>query len=443
MILSFSLENWMSFRDKVTFSMVASKERQHGERVPRLRRHKTRVLPIAAIYGGNASGKSNFFVALAFVRWLVTKGAPMDAQIDVQPFQLDAEAAKHPSRFSLELLVDETIYEFSFAVTRQAVVEERLVQVGYAKDTVLYDRQGDEPNLDASLAKNEALRYAYKGTRDNQLFLTNSVSQKVEAFRPIYDWFNDNLRIIAPNQSISHYGPLVEEGVVRDLTNDMLQQLDTGITGLTEADADIEQLSLPEPMMAELRQDLGEGATAWLHLGGELVRVTKERGQLAAKKLMASHASADGKEVKFEMGMESDGTRRVINLLPAFLGLSATNSKFVVVIDEIDRSLHTLLIHELLDAYLDSCSHESRAQLLLTTHDVQLIDQYLFRRDEMWVTERDDTGATTLFSLCEYEEIRYDKDVRKSYLQGRLGGIPQTWLGRSFPDAAEASGGRD
>ena len=100
-------------------------------------------------------------------------------------------------------------------------------------------------------------------------------------------------------------------------------------------------------------------------------------------------------------------------------------SQKVYVIDEIDRSLHPLLIRQLLEEYLSNCSTETRTQLLLTTHNVMLMDQQLLRRDEMWVAERDGAGVSSLFSFSEYKDVRYDKDIRKSYLQGRMGGIPR------------------
>ena len=128
------------------------------------------------------------------------------------------------------------------------------------------------------------------------------------------------------------------------------------------------------------------------------------------------------------MRQESDGSQRVIDLLPAFLELSAAQSKKVYVIDEVDRSLHTLLIRRLLEGYLALCSQNSRSQLLFTTHNVLLMDQDLLRRDEMWIAERNPEGVSSLLSFSEYKDVRYDKDIRKSYLQGRLGGVPRILL---------------
>jgi AAA15 family ATPase/GTPase len=128
------------------------------------------------------------------------------------------------------------------------------------------------------------------------------------------------------------------------------------------------------------------------------------------------------------MEYESDGSRRMIDLLPVFLDLCMPNSKKVYVIDELDRSLHTLLTRNLLEGYLSSCSPESRSQLLFTTHDVLLMDQDLVRRDEMWITERTQSGTSTITSFSEFKDVRYDKDLRKSYLQGRLGGVPRVFF---------------
>lgn len=170
MLIRFSIENWMSFRDKVDFSMIASKERQHGERVPKLDKHRTRALPIAALYGGNASGKTNFFKALSFVKTLVVNGTRPDSLIPVDFFKLSLEGSKQPSRFEFEVLIDETIYDFRLAVTRNAILEESLTAIYSSSEKVLYSRREGDIDLDKSLPDRDFLLFAFKGTRINQLF---------------------------------------------------------------------------------------------------------------------------------------------------------------------------------------------------------------------------------------------------------------------------------
>ena len=424
MIISFSVENWMSFRDQATFSMIASRERQHGERVPKLGKYQTRVLPVAAIYGGNASGKTNFFEALYFAKTLVVKGTGIDSLIPIEPFRLDDEGTNRPSRFAFELLIDETIYDFSFTVTRRAVIEERLVIITSNSEKVLYDRRDGKPNFGASLAKDMFLKFAFKGTRDNQLFLTNSVSQKVDKFRPVYDWFKDTLDLVAPDSLFEPFDQFLDEGhPLYSAMNEMLQRLDTGIAHLGSEEIPFENIPLPDPIKTKLQEEVEEGETV-RSINPRFV-ITREDGELIAKKMVSFHPKSDGTEAKFEIHQESDGSQRIIDLLPAFLELSVQTSPKVYVIDEIDRSLHPLLIWQLLETYLANCSTETRKQLLLTTHNVMLMDQQLLRRDEMWVAERDASGVSSLFSFSEYKDVRYDKDLRKSYLQGRLGGIPR------------------
>ena len=428
MIISISLENWMSFLDPTTFSMVASSERQHGQRVPNLKKYRTRILPIAAIYGGNASGKTNLFKAIHFAQWMVVRGTQPDAPIPVEPFRLNKMAGEKPSHFDFELLINETIYAFSFSVTRKKVLTEQLVQINSASETVLYERIDGAITFGDSLKNTEFLSFAFQGTRDNQLFLTNSVSQKVDDFRPVYDWFKNQLELIAPDQRFSALSPFLDENQPSfNKMNELLLKLDTGISRLGEVEVDLNNLSLPDEVINRLLEDIPDGETVrfFNESMNERFLISMSKGELSAKKLFSFHADAESSDVRFDIRQESDGSQRLIDLLPVFLDLIADNSKKVYIIDELDRSLHTALSRALLDYYLAHCTKESRAQLLLTTHDVNLMDQALFRRDEMWVAERDMKGGSSLLAFSEYQDVRYDKDIRKSYLQGRLGGMPR------------------
>ena len=324
MIISFSVENWMSFRDQATFSMIASRERQHGERVPKLGKYQTRVLPVAAIYGGNASGKTNFFEALYFAKTLVVKGTGIDSLIPIEPFRLDDEGTNRPSRFAFELLIDETIYDFSFTVTRRAVIEERLVIITSNSEKVLYDRRDGKPNFGASLAKDMFLKFAFKGTRDNQLFLTNSVSQKVDKFRPVYDWFKDTLDLVAPDSLFEPFDQFLDEGhPLYSAMNEMLQRLDTGIAHLGSEEIPFENIPLPDPIKTKLQEEVEEGETV-RSINPRFV-ITREDGELIAKKMVSFHPKSDGTEAKFEIHQESDGSQRIIDLLPAFLETFSAN----------------------------------------------------------------------------------------------------------------------
>ena len=396
--------------------------------MPLIGKYQTRILPIAAIYGGNASGKTNLFKALSFTINLILKGTKPDSLIPVEAYRLDGNSAAKATRFSFELLIDETIYEYSFAVTRKAILEERLVKITSTSEKVLFDRRDGKPNFGAGVVDIPFLSFAFQGTRDNQLFLTNSVSQKVDTFRPVYDWFNNCLELVAPDSRFEPFEQFLdEEHPLYSTMNEMLQKLDTGIAHLGGEEIPFDNLPLPDALKTMLKEDVREGMSVRVVSDPSVERyiVTRKQGELIAKKLVTYHQKPDGTETKFELQQESDGSQRIIDLLPAFLEISARKSTKVFVIDEVDRSLHSLLSRHLLEGYLKSCAPESRSQLLFTTHNVLLMDQHLLRRDEMWVAERDSSGASQLRSFSEYKDVRFDKDIRKSYLQGRLGGIPR------------------
>lgn len=423
MIINFSIENWMSFKEPASFSTVATRERQHVERLPEIPKYKMKILPVAVIYGGNASGKTNFFKALNFAKNFIVNGTRPGSLIPVEPFLL-GENPEQPTKFKFELLINEVVYEFSFSVTRQKVIEEKLVRITSASEKFLYHRGPNAPNgfdLHPSLKDQDFLKFAYKGTRENQLYLTNAVSQKVDYFKPVYDWFDDNLILVAPDARFGPFEYFIDENSpLYEAMNTLLYKLDTGIVRLGAED-------IPVKLLLEPPEEIEEGTTvrAISMEDNEHILVSRKNGLLKAKKLVTYHQKNDGSEVRFDFHQEADGSQRLTDLIPAFLALAQEDSDKIFVIDEIDRSLHTLLTRRLLELYLSTCSKESRKQLLFTTHDVLLMDQNLFRRDEMWITERDVHGASSILSFSEYRDVRSDKDIRKSYLQGRLGGIPR------------------
>ncbi|MCK5132143.1 MAG: ATP-binding protein [Candidatus Sabulitectum sp.] len=426
MLISFSVENWMSFRDRVSFSMIASRERQHGERVSRVNKYPIRILPVAAIYGGNASGKTCFFKAINFAKDLIVRGIQPDSLIPVETFRLDSFTSERPSRFEFELLINDTVYEYCFTVTRKKVLEEKLTKINSTSESVLFNRTVDSMKFSNSMADDRTLFFVNEGTRENQLFLTNSVSQNVDTFRPIYDWFKKNLVLIAPDSRFEPFEQFLDESnPLYAIMNNLLPELDTGIIRLAGEDVSFESLPFPESMKVNLQKDLQEGiAVRIVSSMNERYIVQRKNGNLIAKRLVAYHRKSDGTEVRFEIYQESDGSQRLIDLLPAFLDLASQSSERIYLIDELDRSLHSQLTTRLLEVYLANCNQESRMQLVVTTHDLLLMDQQLFRRDEMWVTERDPSGVSSLISFGEYKDVRYDKDIRKSYLQGRMRGVP-------------------
>lgn len=430
MLIRFAIKNWMSFRDQATLSMIASRERQHGQRVARPRKNLG-VLPIASIYGANASGKSNLFKALNFAKQFIVHGTQIDQVIAVQSFRLDAQTQQEPSEFVFEVLVGDTIYDYRFVVTHQQVVMERLSWLRPTTEQVIFERhQQTVEAIHVPHNEHSFWKFIKQAIRPNQLLLTTAIQLQHAPFLSLFYWFRDTLLLIAPDARFDDFERFVDKQHRHfDQMNHILRVLDTGIYELSGQEVPLSLVPLPDEIKTKLQSDIPEGATARIVdlVGSERIIVTRRNGELTAQKIVAMHERSDGGYEAFGMGQESDGTNRIIDLLPAILEAADQLTPHVVVIDEIDRSLHTMITHQLVQHFLGSCTQDTRSQLLLTVHDVLLMDQDIFRRDEMWVTERRSDGASTLTSLCEYSDVRYDKDIRKSYLQGRFGGIPRVF----------------
>jgi predicted ATPase len=215
--------------------------------------------------------------------------------------------------------------------------------------------------------------------------------------------------------------------------------MDTGVSKLGGEEVVFDNLPAPAELLNRIKESLADNMNLRLRLDptGDRYVVSRKDGEITARKLVSYHRDNDQNEIKFDLKDESDGTLRMIDLLPAFMAIAQPSVSRVYIIDELDRSLHTLLTRRLLESYLAGCNENSRSQLLFTTHDALLMDQDLLRRDEMWVAERDQEGCSELIAFSEYKDVRNDKDIRKSYLQGRLGGVPRILFSGAFPKEAE------
>jgi AAA15 family ATPase/GTPase len=428
MLLRFSVENWMSFRDEATLDLVATKEEQHSDHIAAIKKYGLKVLPVAAIYGANASGKSNLIKALRFAQQFIMGPPKEGVPIAIKPFLLSKGSSDRPTAFRFELLLDKTIYEYSFAVTVSSVIREELKQVNATSEETLFRRavEPEEFLLSEKVQDKSQQQFAFRGTHDNQLFLTNSVSQRLAEFKPLFDWFETSLIVILPNSRFGQLSDITDNHhphFKRMITR--LHALDSGIADFRQLDISSEG-TLPKELFDAISSDLKEGQT--LPLSGpweEGVFLRKENGKIVAIRLAPVHENESGEEILFNFSDESDGTRRLFDLLPAFLFLEERSIPPVFVIDELDRSLHPNLTKDLLEHYLDQRTNSSRSQLIFTTHDTQLMTQDIFRRDEIWITERDQFGASKLVAFSEFKDVRKDKDIRKSYLQGRMGGVPR------------------
>lgn len=436
MLINFSVENWMSFRDEAIFSMVAgSEEQNHQERLSVLN-SESKLLPIAAIYGENGAGKTAFFKALNFCKYFVTSPLPhLNSKIPVDNFLLDSETRDDFTKFSFEILADDQIYKFSFSLNKEKILEEKLEVIDDGNEKLIYDRQNGEDQFDNDYPNGEFLKFIFKGTRSNQLFLTNAIFQNIATYdknyQSVYNWFSslvlispDSRFIIPPSQYFEDNSFFSYEEM-----NDILLSLDIK-NYLKDVDISLDSV-LTEFEKIRLQTSLNEGSYAMRsdHSGNQKIFIFKKNGELVAKKLVTCHLDSKGQEVHFEMSQESDGTKRIIDLLPLIREISSDKSKpKVYIIDEIEHCLHHVLLKKIIESFLDRCGQNNRSQLFFTTHDVLLMDRDLLRTDEIWIAEKNNKGVSSICSLYDYQGLYSGEYLKENYLMGRFGGVPDIIL---------------
>lgn len=430
MLISLKIKNFLSFRDATELSLIAGdgKGGEHHVAVPR---KGLRLLPAAVIYGGNAAGKSNLFKAAEFLRNFVVGGTRLpEDPIPVRPFRLDGRSREAPSEFAVRALIGKDIYEYVFKIDRKAVKKETLkrnAETLFSRDAEGKVTLSPQTGNDRSRS---LLRFVAQNTRPNQLFLTASVLQNQAAFREVYEWFRTKIVLVSPESVAIQLPELIgnSEDYKRKMTR-AVASLDTGIADLRLRKVPLESIPVPKEIIEKYLARMRNGQTMSLRCErpGDDLRflLTMKDGEGAAYKLVGTHrADHDGME-DFDMDEESAGTRRILDLLPAFLDLAEPKSDRVYFVDEIDRCLHPLLVQKLMEDYLSARDATRRAQIVFTTHDLLLMRDGLFRVDEMWAAERDADGASTLIPFYDFLEAEDDPALLDSYLDGRLGGIPR------------------
>lgn len=433
MLIRFRVSNFLSFKDEIELSMLPGKAQQHPGHVIKTGegRNDIRILRAGVVYGANASGKSNLVKAMGFARELIVGGTRLNQAIGVRPFKLDRACASQPARFEFELRHNARNYLYGFELDASKVRSEWLYELKKTTQVMLFERT--TPNGDQTLVQFGALETSGKkerdfldfvatGTRPNQLFLHESIERNVKQFEQVFRWFEKVLVIIYPETHLH-----IDLDVQAENTQVMVQYLEqfgTGVCGFSLQPVSAES-ELPAEMLQDLARELKTGRVGRVMQFGPLgirrYRVLKnEHQELEVSKLMLKHHMGDSdEEVSLDIEEESDGTVRLMDLIP-ILTLGEGESR-VFVIDELDRSLHPNLCYKMIELFLARLVPTS--QVIVTTHETNLLDLALLRRDEVWFVEKDQGGASHTYSLEEFTP-RYDKDIQKGYLLGRFGAIP-------------------
>lgn len=443
MLIRFSVENFLSFKDRTDFSMIAGRSKLHKQHI--LTTGTTKDIPLlkaSILYGANASGKSNFVKALEFAKRFILRGTTTDNQpIVFKRFQLDSTTIASPSRMEFEIKHKGRCYAYGFVVDNHTVHEEWLYQIfKKKKDRLVYQRtrssqQASVFDLSGIQCETEKeklfLQFTADGTRRNQLFITECRTRNVRDnikdlsdILNVIDWFQNSLKIIFPQSRAEGIEfELQEDQNILKVFQTFLDYFNTGIQGIELVKINLPDIQeIPEEIKERLLSDMSENTRALITgLDNVTYALKKTEDGIEAVKMMTKH-NVQGSDTTalFEVDEESDGTQRIIDFIPALIDLFQGNN--VYVIDEIDRSLHPNLTYELIQLFLNSAQGTS-SQLIATTHESSLLSPKLLRKDEIWFVQKDTKGASVLYSLEEFK-VQFGKEIRRDYLLGRYQAIP-------------------
>ena len=433
MLISLTVSNFGPFRDPAEFWMVPfPKLTQHKERLASLRKYRSKALTCAALFGPNASGKSSLVAALRFIRSLVLEGPRGPGDIGRAPFALTADAAAAPSRFALSVFASGTLYDYEFEVSDGAVLSESLRRILTKTEEIVFERNSQ--TFTGKLFADEDARNIAYSTGADTLLLRQLIADGVPAASPLAQWFRA-LRIMSAD---SIFSPKKITRAAPPLAP-MLKALGTGVESFRSDPAYLDGLPREERerligllysapgALYEVNLEDGSQLTARLEAGSHRIEVNR----------FTPMHEASPAPVQLAAERESLGTKRLARLIPELASLIQNPASGILVVDDLDLGLHPLLTRKILSDFLAARDGSHMTQLIFTTRSTELLDQSLFRRDELWLTERMDDGACQLRPLTSFvspsgKYIRFDKIIRRDYLKGLFGAIPRVAEGNIF-----------
>lgn len=411
MLVELSVANFRSLRDQQTFSLIKGKGSELQE-TNSFKANSMELLRSAAIYGPNAGGKSNFLLALQAMKRVVLESATSmqrGDQLPVMPFRLDPGTRLQPSEFEVIFIVDGVRYQYGFAATAERIHEEWLL--AYPKHRAqrwfarVWNAKGEQYHWEfGSHLTGEKLLWQ-KSTRDNALFLSTAVQLNSHQLQPVFDWFRSRLRLSGVGGWSPDSSALLCEQATKSRILDFLRAADLDIEDVLVEKTSLDVKALPESMPESLRETIAEDFT-----GKQLLKIQTVR------------TGSDGLPVRFDLAEESDGTRKVF----AFAGpwLEALKHGHVLFIDELHDNLHPELVKFLVQLFHHEETNPHHAQLIFTTHETSILNQAMFRRDQIWFCDKDKGQATVLYPLTDFSPRKGRENLELAYLSGRYGALP-------------------
>ncbi len=425
MLVDFTFCNLFSFRDETQFSMQAADDIvMHASSVLHVPdgNGELNLLPMAAIYGGNAAGKTNFTIALKLLKRCVLK----QSVSGVLPFLLCDE---NFGNASMEVCFANRgrVYNYKLLVGMNHVTDEapfecwvsleELKDVTGDTEKCIFRREPDKSfktEVLTDISDPERVRLMKMGP--HKVLLAYLAEQFGDILSPCVEWFRDILKIVpAGSMSALFAANLIKN---RDSVAKELNLADTSISDLDLQEVPGALQMLPTEALEDFKESQSTIMTAF---GDDSTFFLKdEDGNVHGKQCYSYHVSQNGRRVQFPLGLESDGSRKYMRLLPFLL----EKNPYVIVVDEIDRSLHPYLMALLTRRFRQSVVDGAMKQLIFTTHDVLLMKDNELRKDEIWLVNRGADGASQMHSYYDYKETEDGIDALEDYLSGHVGGLP-------------------
>jgi uncharacterized protein len=417
MLIEFKVTNYRSIKETQTLSMVKSKyyddleeENCFDSGVGSL----AKLLRTAVIYGPNASGKSNLIKSMQFMQnfVLLSHSHQEGQRINFTPFALATDLREKPSEFEVFFVHDDVRYQYGFSLNTDRVTEEWLIAYPEGKPQRWFERAYDK-NIDKENwyfgSKFTGRRQIWQeATRKNALFLSTAIQLNNEQLKPVFNWFQQKLAVILPrgpiNLNFSIDQCASEEGKAKVM--EFMNSADLSISGIN---IELKKIPVsPEVLPSGIPQELKE----------KMVKDLQEKG---VPLIRFQHQDDKDEPVFFHISDESDGTQKLFAFAGPWLDVLARGC--ILFVDELDTSLHPLLVRFLIEVLHSSKTNPHNAQLIFTTHDTSLLATELFRRDQIWFMEKDNNNATKLYPLSDFS-ARKNEALEKRYLQGRYGALP-------------------
>ncbi|MCW8966254.1 MAG: ATP-binding protein [Candidatus Pacearchaeota archaeon] len=417
MLVEFNVTNFKSIRSKQTFSMTKAKgdELEESNSFQSEGATPLNLLRSAAIYGPNASGKSNFIEAMSAMKRIVEDSATelrRGDKLPVDPFRLDPEMRESATEFEVVFISKGTRYQYGFAATQERIVEEWMIAFPKGRAQNWFSRFwiGKENEYDwemgSSLSgKKQLWREA---TRSNALFLSTAVQLNSEQLQPVYDWFSDTLR----TTTVTAWSPGFTAGLCCKDSENKKRVLNL----LKAADLDIKDISVKKKLFDEsdLSDDLPKEAKSRI--------LERMKGKEIIDELYMLHEDSEGNLIAFDFEEESDGTQKLFSFAGPWLDV--LKNGYVLFVDELHDNLHPKIVQFLVDLFHSSETNTSNAQLVFTTHETTILNQNIFRRDQIWFCEKGKDHATTVYPLTDFSPRKVRENLELSYLAGRYGAVP-------------------